>query len=70
LGKLQPRKDGVVLKIGLHGATFLPQVWEQIPDKVEFLNHLAQKAGCAPSDWRGKDVTVSIYHVEAFAEPK
>ena len=37
------------------GATYLPQVWEQIPDKVEFLNHLAQKAGCAPADWRGKE---------------
>jgi hypothetical protein len=70
LGKLQPHKDGVVLKIGPHGATFLPQVWEQIPDKVEFLNHLSQKAGCEPSAWRGKDVGVSIYHVEAFEESK
>jgi len=70
LDKLQPHKDGVVLKIGLRGATFLPQVWEQLPDKVEFLSHLAQKAGGAPSDWRGKDVSVSIYHVEAFEEPK
>jgi len=70
LNKLQPHKDGVVLKIGGRGATFLPQVWEQLPDKVEFLSHLSQKAGCGPSDWRGKDVSVSIYHVEAFEEPK
>lgn len=70
LVKLQPRRDGVVLKIGERGATFLPQVWEQLPDKIEFLNHLAAKAGCAPSAWRGKDVSVSIYHVEAFEEPK
>ncbi|MGA2855078.1 MAG: AmmeMemoRadiSam system protein B, partial [Verrucomicrobiota bacterium] len=68
LNKLQPGEDGVVLQIGSRGATFLPQVWEQIPDKVEFLNHLAQKAGCAPDDWRGRNVSVSIYHVEAFAE--
>ena len=68
LDKLQPGEDGVVLKIGSQGATFLPQVWEQLPDKVEFLDHLAQKAGCAPDDWRGKDVKVSIYHVEAFKE--
>ena len=55
-------------QIGDRAATYLPQVWEQLPDKVEFLNHLAQKAGCAPDDWRGGNVGVSIYHVEAFAE--
>lgn len=68
LNKLQPYEDGVVLQIGSRGATFLPQVWEQLPDKVEFLNHLAQKAGCEPDDWRGNNVSVSIYHVEAFKE--
>jgi len=68
LGKLQPYADGVVLKIGSRGATFLPQVWEQIPDKVEFLNRLSEKAGCEPSAWRGKDTSISIYHVEAFNE--
>ena len=60
----------MVLKIGERGATFLPQVWEQLPDNAEFLSYLAAKAGCAPSAWRGKDVSVSIYHVEAFEEPK
>jgi hypothetical protein len=68
LQKLQPGKDGVVLQIGGRGATYLPQVWEQIPDKVEFLNSLAEKAGCEASDWRGSGVTVSIYHVESFKE--
>jgi len=68
LNKLQPYEDGVVLQIGPYGATFLPQVWAQIPDKVEFLNQLSQKAGCAPDDWRGKNVSVSIYHVESFEE--
>jgi len=68
LAKLQPYEDGVVLRIGDAGATFLPQVWAQLPDKVEFLNHLSAKAGRAPSDWRGKDTTVSVYHVEAFEE--
>jgi hypothetical protein len=68
LNKLEPDEDGVVLRIGSAGATYLPQVWEQLPDKVDFLNHLAQKAGCAPDDWRGRNVSVSIYHVEAFQE--
>ena len=55
-------------RIGGRSATYLPQVWEQIPDKVEFLNSLAEKAGCAASDWRGSGVTVSIYHVESIKE--
>ncbi|MDW7979591.1 MAG: AmmeMemoRadiSam system protein A, partial [Verrucomicrobiales bacterium] len=70
LAKLKPGKDGVVLEIGERKATFLPQVWQQLPDKVEFLNHLAMKAGAGPSDWRGKDVKVSVYHVLAFEEEK
>jgi hypothetical protein len=68
LSKLHPNEDGVLLHIGPRTATFLPQVWAQIPDKVEFLNHLSQKAGCEPSAWRGQDVSVSIYHVECFEE--
>jgi len=68
LDKLQPNKDGVVLKIGDRGATFLPQVWSQIPDKVEYLNRLSEKAGCAPGDWRKPGVSVLIYRVEAFKE--
>lgn len=68
LSKLRPNEDGVLLHIGPRTATFLPQVWTQIPDKVDFLSHLAQKAGCETSAWRGKDVSVSIYHVECFEE--
>ncbi len=68
LSKLHPNEDGVLLHIGPRTATFLPQVWAQIPDKVQFLEHLSEKAGCEPSAWRGKDVTVSIYHVECFEE--
>lgn len=68
LNKLQPHLDGVVLRIGGRGATFLPQVWAQLPGKVDFLEHLSQKAGCEPSAWRGQETTVSIYHVECFEE--
>jgi AmmeMemoRadiSam system protein A len=68
LSKLRPREDGVVLHVGHSMATFLPQVWAQLPDKVQFLNHLSQKAGCDPSAWRGKDALVSIYHIESFEE--
>lgn len=68
LNKLRPYEDGVMLRIGPRGATFLPQVWAQIPDKTEFLSQLSRKAGCEPSAWRGNDTSVSIYHVEAFEE--
>jgi len=68
LNKLQPHKDGVLLRIGERSATFLPQVWEQLPDKVQFLEHLSEKAGCPPAAWRGQDTSVSIYHVECFEE--
>ena len=68
LAKLQPHKDGVVLKMNGRGATYLPQVWEQIPDKVQFLNSLAQKAGCEPDAWRTTGTQVDIYHVESFKE--
>ncbi len=70
LAKLHPYEDGVRLTIRGRTATFLPQVWAQLPEKVEFLNHLAQKAGFEPSAWRGKETSVSVYHVEAFEEPE
>ena len=68
LQKLRPHQDGVVLQIGPRRSTFLPQVWAQLPDKVEFLNNLALKAGCAASDWRNPGTTVSTYQVESFKE--
>lgn len=68
LAKLKPHRDGVVLQVGGRGSTYLPQVWEQIPDKVMFLNTLSEKAGCAPDAWRGPGTAVAIYHVEAFKE--
>lgn len=68
LAKLRPGIDGVILNIGGRRATFLPQVWEQLPDKVDFLNHLSLKAGCAPSDWRRTGTKIYIYQVEKFSE--
>ena len=68
LAQLRPHRDGVVLQVNGHGATYLPQVWEQIPDKIMFLNTLSEKAGCAADAWRSPGTAVSIYHVEAFKE--
>jgi MEMO1 family protein len=68
LGKLHPGEDGVVLRIAAGTATYLPQVWKEIPDRIEFLNSLAEKAGGRSDDWRKPGTTVSIYHVESFHE--
>ena len=68
LKKLQPHVDGVVLHIGNLEATFLPQVWDDLPDKKTFLNELAEKAGAPRNAWQGKNVSVDIYHVESFAD--
>jgi MEMO1 family protein len=68
LAKLRPKVDGVVLKIGARGATYLPQVWEQLPDKIQFLNHLSEKAGCPAQAWRDQGTEVLVYQVEAFTE--
>ncbi len=68
LAKLRPGLDGVILRDGSRRATFLPQVWEQIPDKEEFLNHLCAKMGATPNLWRVKHLEVEIYQVEEFHE--
>ncbi len=48
--KLQPEKDGLIIRDAGRQAVYLPEVWKQIPDKKEFLNSLKQKAGLTP-DW-------------------
>jgi len=68
LDLLHPNEDGVLLQIGGRIAMFLPQVWQQVPDKVQFLDRLAQKAGCPPAAWRTKEASVSVYSVESFGE--
>ena len=65
----KPGKDGVVLVIGgRNSATYLPQVWEQIPGKEEFLSTLSRKAGCPPDAWKAAGTSVLTYRVEAFKE--
>jgi AmmeMemoRadiSam system protein A len=68
LQRLRPGIDGVILELGPCSATFLPQVWEKLPSKEQFLDQLCLKAGCWPGDWRRPSVSVSTYQVEAFAE--
>src|SRR5512135_3355282 len=68
LGRLHPHTDGVILRDGFRRATFLPQVWEKIPDKAEFLDNLCYKMGEPPDTWRRKHLDVQVYQVEEFRE--
>ena len=51
-----------------HRATFLPQVWEELPQPPDFLRALKQKAGLASEFWAG-DLRLSRYTVRKFVEP-
>jgi len=70
LTKLRPGIDGVILRDGRHGATFLPQVWKQLPTTEQFLSHLCRKAGLAESAWREKKMEIQTYYVQCFEEEK
>ena len=68
LNRLRPGIDGVIIKKGYRQATFLPQVWDQLPDKKEFLTHLCLKAGLDGYAWKKGKLEVSTYQVQAFEE--
>ena len=68
LTKLRPHVDGVILKNDFRRATFLPQVWEKIPDPEDFLDQLCAKMGARSSLWRNTKLQVYVYQVEEFHE--
>ncbi|MDQ2693345.1 MAG: AmmeMemoRadiSam system protein A [Chloroflexota bacterium] len=68
LSKLRPHVDGVILRDGSRRSTFLPQVWEKIPEPAEFLENLCYKMGADPHLWRKKHLEVLVYQVEEFHE--
>jgi len=65
--KIRIFKDGIVLKLGEKQSTFLPQVWEQIPDFDLFFANLCQKAGLS-SDCLKEHPEIFIYQVEKYSE--
>lgn len=68
LAKLRPGIDGVIIRKSGRSATFLPQVWDQLPDKKLFLSHLCAKAGLSPDAWQEPGMTVQTYQVQYFHE--
>jgi AmmeMemoRadiSam system protein B/AmmeMemoRadiSam system protein A len=66
--KLRPTIDGVTIRKGSASATFLPQVWNQLPIAEEFLSQLCIKAGLAAQAWRRDRLEVETYQVQYFEE--
>jgi len=67
LAQLRPNLDGVVFTWRGHRSTFLPQVWEQLPDARAFMAQLKRKAGLAADFW-APDVQLQRYTVAKFKE--
>ncbi len=68
ISKLRVHVDGVILQKGSAGATFLPQVWEQLPKPEDFLSHLCVKAGLSADRWKKEHLDISTYQVQYFEE--
>jgi len=68
LEQISPGIDGVILRNGSNSATFLPQVWEELPRKEHFLSHLSQKAGLYPEDWQNSSTQYETYQAIVFGE--
>lgn len=67
LAVLRPSIDGLILESDAGRATFLPAVWEQIPDPVQFVRQLKMKAGWPATYWSNR-VRCSRYRTESFGE--
>ncbi len=67
LAQLVPEIDGVIFEDAGRRATFLPQVWEQLPSRRVFMSHLKQKAGL-PADWWSPTVRLWRYRVDKWKE--
>jgi hypothetical protein len=67
LARLRPGVDGVTLELGRCRGTFLPQVWEALPDPRLFLAELKRKAGL-PDDFWSPQLAVGVYQVTKWKE--
>ncbi|USD39292.1 AmmeMemoRadiSam system protein A [Ferrimonas sp. SCSIO 43195] len=68
LKMVSPGKDGLTVSCGRHHATFLPQVWESLPEPRAFVSALKAKAGLS-SDFWSPEMRWFRYEVESFSEP-
>ncbi len=66
LKQMRPFRDGLILAEGIRRGTFLPSVWEQLPEPRDFLRHLKRKAGL-PDDYWSPTLEVYRYETESFS---
>ena len=69
LEQIQPGIDGLILKDGSYRGTFLPSVWDSLPDRRHFLQHLKLKAGL-PADHWSERLEIWRYRTESFGDTK
>lgn len=67
LQMIRPGRDGLILEEGTAHGTFLPTVWESLPEPRVFLRHLKQKAGLHPDHWSDR-IQVRRYRTESFSK--
>lgn len=67
IARLRPGIDGLILTHGHRRATFLPQVWESLPDPRRFMAQLKLKAGL-PADFWDEQITLARYGVQKWKE--
>lgn len=67
--QMQPGVDGMIFECYGRRGTFLPQVWESLPEPRDFFTHLKQKAGFSPDFW-SPDVKLYHYEVQKWKEPE
>jgi len=67
LRQIRPGIDGLILEEGPYRGTFLPSVWEQLPEPERFLTHLKMKAGLPPNHW-SDHLKVYRYTTESFSD--
>ncbi len=67
LAQLRPGVDGVIFEYGHSRSTFLPQVWEQLPDPHLFMTYLKCKAGLPTGFWAA-GVRLACYTVTKWRE--
>ena len=66
LARLRPGVDGLIIEEGYRRGTFLPAVWESLPEPSEFLRHLKRKAGL-PADYWSAGIRIRRYTVESIS---
>ncbi|MBU5574911.1 MAG: AmmeMemoRadiSam system protein A [Candidatus Aenigmarchaeota archaeon] len=68
LKNIRSKIDGLIIKKGIMSGLLLPQVWNEVKDKEEFLNILCYKAGLLRDSWKDPSVEIYKFQVQIFKE--